>query len=74
MEEIIEELANEQGVLCIENLAQLIENPDEVDSSLASFFAPYLRSKQIRMVGEMTPEELQEERKRGMDPLYVMAD
>ena len=59
VKDIIEELANEQGVLCIENLAQLIENPDEVDSSLASFFAPYLRSKQVRIIGEMTPEEYQ---------------
>ena len=56
---IIEELAKVQGVLCIENLAQLVETPDEANSSLASFFAPYLRSKQVRMIGEMTPEEFQ---------------
>ena len=56
---VIDELAQQQGVLCIENLAQLIENPDEADSSLASFFAPYLRARQVRMIGEMTSEEYQ---------------
>lgn len=56
---IIDELTQNRGVLCIENLAQLIKNPDEAESSLASFFIPYLRSKQIRLVGEMTPEEYQ---------------
>ena len=57
--DIIEQLAKEQGVLCIENLAQLIENPDEADSSLASFFAPFIRAKHVRIIGEMTPEEYQ---------------
>lgn len=56
---IIDELAQNHGVLCIENLSQLIKNPDEAESSLASFFIPYLRSRQIRLIGEMTPEEYQ---------------
>ncbi|MBR0237850.1 MAG: SUMF1/EgtB/PvdO family nonheme iron enzyme [Thermoguttaceae bacterium] len=56
---IIDTLAGVQGILCIENLAQLVENPDEAESSLAAFFIPFLRTKQIRMIGEMTPEEYQ---------------
>lgn len=59
VKKIIDNLTRVQGILCIENLAQLVKNPDEAESSLAAFFIPYLRTKQIRMIGELTPEEYQ---------------
>jgi ATP-dependent Clp protease ATP-binding subunit ClpC len=58
-EELIGELSEIEGVLCAENLLDLVQvggaTPNE---SIASFFAPYLQRGELRLVTEATPAEL----------------
>jgi ATP-dependent Clp protease ATP-binding subunit ClpC len=59
-EEIIGELTVIGGVLCVENLLDLVrEGGSGPTSSLASFFLPYLQRGELRLVGEVTPAELE---------------
>lgn len=59
LENIISELSDIDGVLCIESLLDLIRyggrNPEE---SIAAFLVPYLQRGEIRLVSEATPTEL----------------
>lgn len=58
-EAMIAELAQIKGVLCVENLLDLIrEGGEGPNDSLASFFLPYLQRGELRMIGEATPDEL----------------
>lgn len=58
-EEVIEELAGISGVLCIENLLELVRlGGESPTNSLGAFFLPYLQRGELRMVGEVTPAEL----------------
>lgn len=58
LEEVIQQLAQIEGVLCIENLSELTRlGGKEAESSLAAFFAPYLQHQELRIVLEATPEE-----------------
>ena len=58
-EEVIQQLARVDGVLCIERLLELIQvggvSPAD---SVASFLLPYLQRGELRIVAESTPEEL----------------
>jgi ATP-dependent Clp protease ATP-binding subunit ClpC len=58
-EQLIEELAQLPGVLCVERLLDLLRygGTGPVDS-LAAFFVPYLQRGELRLVGECTPGEL----------------
>lgn len=55
----VEELASFDGVLCVENLSRLILDPEQPETSIASYLIPVIRSRRIRVIGEMTPEEHQ---------------
>ncbi len=58
-EVVIEDLQRIHGILCIENLLDLIRSADaEPSSSLGAFFAPYLERGELRMVAECSPQEL----------------
>src|SRR5262249_56594614 len=58
-EEIIAELAQADGVLCVDNLLDLIrEGGASPTNSVAAFFLPYLQRGELRMVAEATPAEL----------------
>jgi len=58
-EQIVEELAGINGVLCVDRLLDLVRlGGKEPNDSLAAFFLPYLSSGELRMVGEATPSEL----------------
>jgi ATP-dependent Clp protease ATP-binding subunit ClpC len=58
-EEIIAELAREGGVLCVDNLIELVRQGGAgPTSSIAAFLLPYLQRGELRMVGEATPAEL----------------
>lgn len=57
-EEIIEELDDIQGVLCIENLLDLLRaGGDDPTAGLAAFLLPYLERQELRLVTESTLEE-----------------
>ena len=58
-EEVVEELEEADGVLCIEKLLDLVRigGKGAVDS-VGAFFVPYLKSGELRMVAEATPMEL----------------
>ncbi|MBI3267986.1 MAG: AAA family ATPase [Planctomycetes bacterium] len=58
-EAVIEELASEDGALCVDSLLDLVRlgGHGPVDS-LAAFFLPYLRRGEVRMVAEATPREV----------------
>ncbi|MEZ5425110.1 MAG: AAA family ATPase [Pyrinomonadaceae bacterium] len=59
LEEIIAELNNIEGVLCAENLLDLIRyGGSEPNESLAAFLIPYLQRGELRLVCEATPAEL----------------
>jgi len=58
-EKIISELADLNGVLCIENLLELVQaGSGEPNSSVASFLIPYLQRGELLMVAECNPTEL----------------
>ncbi|MGE0132835.1 MAG: AAA family ATPase [Blastocatellales bacterium] len=58
-ERVIEELSNINGVLCLDNILDLIRTGSgNVSESLAMFFMPYLQRNELRMIGEATPAEL----------------
>lgn len=59
LEEIIGELSDIDGVLCVENLLDLVRyGGREAGESLAAFLAPYLQRGEIRIAAEATPAEL----------------
>ncbi len=58
-ERVIEELSDIDGVLCVDNLLELIRaGTGSVSESIAMFFIPYLQRSELRMVAEATPAEL----------------
>jgi ATP-dependent Clp protease ATP-binding subunit ClpC len=58
-EEIIEELSNVGGYLCVDNLLDLVRTGSRSPSnSVASFFLPYLQRGELRLAAEATPAEL----------------
>src|SRR5205085_10801430 len=58
-ERLIGELADSEGVLCVDNLLELVRQGGTAPtSSLAAFFLPYLQRGELRLVGEATPAEL----------------
>jgi ATP-dependent Clp protease ATP-binding subunit ClpC len=59
-EEIIDDLGRIGGVLCIENLLDLVrEGGGGPMDSVANFFLPYLQRGELRMVAEASPAELE---------------
>ncbi len=60
LEEAIEELSNLGGVLCIENLLELLRvGGSGPESSVASFLLPFLQNNELRIVVEATAQELE---------------
>jgi ATP-dependent Clp protease ATP-binding subunit ClpC len=58
-EEVIDELSGVNGVLCIENLLELVQaGTGNVAESLATFFLPYLQRGELQMIAEATPTEI----------------
>jgi ATP-dependent Clp protease ATP-binding subunit ClpC len=58
-EEVIEELSNIGGVLCVDNLLDLVRTGSRSPSnSVAAFFLPYLQRGELRLAAEATPAEL----------------
>src|SRR5205823_6954159 len=58
-EEVIAELAQADGVLCADNLLDLVrEGGESPTNSVAAFFLPYLQRGELRLVGEATSAEL----------------
>lgn len=58
-ERLIAELSDTGSVLCIDNLLDLVrEGGSSPTSSLAAFFLPYLQRGELRLVGEVSPAEL----------------
>jgi ATP-dependent Clp protease ATP-binding subunit ClpC len=58
-EEVIAKLHEIGGVLCVENLLELVRiGGDSPVNSLAAFLTPYLQRGELRLVGEATASEL----------------
>jgi ATP-dependent Clp protease ATP-binding subunit ClpC len=58
-EQVIEELSNIHGVLCVESLLDLVRSGGQGPSdSIASFLIPYLQRGELRVVCESTLDEL----------------
>ena len=59
-EQVIGELSSIDGVLCVENLLELLlVGGTGPAASLGAFFLPYLQNGQLRLLAETTPEEFQ---------------
>lgn len=58
-ESVIEELSDIGGVLCVENLLDLVRSGSgKPTSSVAAFFMPYMESGELQLISEATPFEL----------------
>jgi ATP-dependent Clp protease ATP-binding subunit ClpC len=58
-EKVIDELSAIRGVLCVENLLDLVRvGGSDATGSVAAFLLPYLQSGELRMVAEATPAEV----------------
>ncbi len=55
---VIDDLAKFDGVLCLDNLAELARLGGEAEESVAAFLSPYLEAGTLRLIGEITPREL----------------
>ena len=59
VEELIEELTEIDGWLCVERLLDLVNTGGSgPQDSVAAFLAPYIERKEVRLVAEATPAEL----------------
>jgi ATP-dependent Clp protease ATP-binding subunit ClpC len=59
LETVITELAGFQGVLCIENLLELVRlGGHDATDSVGAFLVPYMNNRELQVVAEATPEEL----------------
>jgi len=59
-EQMIEELAETNGVLCVEELLELVRvGGREPAASVAAFLTPYLERAELRMVGEATSAQVE---------------
>src|SRR5690606_33762942 len=57
LEAVIAELQSFQGVLCIENLLELVRlGGHEAADSVGAFLIPYLNHRELQVVAEATPE------------------
>jgi ATP-dependent Clp protease ATP-binding subunit ClpC len=58
-EELIRELQQIEGVLCVEHLLDLVRSGGEIpQSGAAAFMATYMQRRELRLVAEATPEEV----------------
>ncbi len=58
-EQVIDELSRIGGVLCVENMIELVRTGGtDPSAGIAAFLLPYLQSGQLRLVTEATPAEL----------------
>lgn len=76
-ETLVDELSEIRGVLCIENLLQLIQTgASEPTASLAAFFRHFMVNGELRMVAESTRQELETIRQifPGFDSLFHIID
>lgn len=59
LESVISELAGFQGVLCIENLLELVKlGGSGASDSVGAFLVPYMNHREVQVVAEATVEEL----------------
>ena len=59
LEDVIRELSEIDGVLCIESLLDIVRTGGrEATDSLAAFCIPYLQRGELRMIAEVSPTEL----------------
>ncbi|MBX3475749.1 MAG: ATP-dependent Clp protease ATP-binding subunit [Planctomycetes bacterium] len=59
LEAVLAELAELDGILCVENLLDLVRvGGAGSQDSVGAFLVPYLRARELRMVAECTPAEL----------------
>ena len=59
LEAVIAELSSFQGVLCIENLLELVSMGGiGTTDSVGAFLIPYMNHRELQIVAEATPEEL----------------
>lgn len=59
LEGVISELAGFQGVLCIENLLELVKlGGSDATDSVGAFLVPYMNHREVQVIAEATIEEL----------------
>ena len=59
VEELIQEITSLNGVLCVDNLLDLVRTGGRTPSdSIAAFLLPFLQRGDVRMIAEATPAEL----------------
>jgi ATP-dependent Clp protease ATP-binding subunit ClpC len=59
LEDVIRELGDIDGVLCVESLLDVVRTGGiEATDSLAAFCIPYLQRGELRMIAEVSPTEL----------------
>jgi len=58
VENVISELVSFDGILCVENLIELVRRGGAPSDSIAAFLDSYIETGQLRIVGEATPHEM----------------
>ena len=59
IEQVIEKLSEIEGILCVDNLLELVRTGGSSPSdSVAAFLVPYLQRGEMRLVGEATTAEI----------------
>ena len=76
-ENVIDEISEIPGVLCIEKAIDLIRyGGTDANSSIARFLSPFIANRQLRVIAEATPLELQTIRRLlpGFDSLFQIVN
>jgi len=64
VENMIEELQSINGILWVDQIIQLLlQGGDGPEDSIAGFLIPFLQANKIRLLGEVTPQELESMRR-----------
>lgn len=64
LEQVVSELAEFDGILCLENLLDLLKvGGTGAADSVGAFLVPYLRARELRLIAEATPAELDASRR-----------
>ena len=70
LEQVIEEVSDIQGVLCLESLQEILQTGGRgPESSIAAFLMPYVERGELVLIAEATPAEL--DRSRRLLPEFV---
>lgn len=67
VDDLVKELILVNGVLCLTNIIELIRTGSSANTSVAAYMTPFVQSGNLKIIGEVSPEELESLRRLAPD-------